>query len=77
MASLLDFYGQIDLKMLTYAPNDGPKRHFLLPICPIIETVEQNDCVVPSVNVWVAQKLNQYLFKPEKTIFVVRKLRHK
>ena len=74
MAQFLGFNRQVDLKVLADGSDDGPERNFLLPVGPIIQTVEKDDRVVSWVYVRVAQQLDQYLFKPIKCIFIIRKL---
>ena len=72
MAQFLGFNRQIDLKVLADASDDGPECNFLLPVSPIIQTVQKYNRVVSWVDVRVAQQLDQYLFKPIECIFVIR-----
>ena len=46
MAQFLGFNRQVNLKMLADGSDDGPERNFLLPVGPIIQTVEKDDRVV-------------------------------
>jgi hypothetical protein len=46
MAQFLGFNRQIDLKVLADASDDGPECNFLLPVGPIIQTVQKYNRVV-------------------------------
>jgi hypothetical protein len=46
----------------------------LLPVIPIVQTVEQHDCDVTTLEVVVAEELNENLFQPKESVLIISDL---
>jgi hypothetical protein len=62
--------------MLAYTSHDGFEGTGELPVNSIVEHIENNDCLVSHLYVFVAQKLDKNFLDPEKLVFVLLDLRH-
>ena len=60
--------------MLANRPNYRSKSRFLLPVIPIVQTVEQHDCDVTTLEVVVAEELNENLFQPKESVLIISDL---
>ena len=70
-------HNTVNNEMLSNTPNNRSESLKQLPIDPIIEHIEQHDCLVPYAHIWVPKQLNQQLLNPIEAILVISNLGHK